>query len=297
LPWASAIKIVQPLRLQQHKPAAGLFDDALAGQRGQLAGHHLALGRYAVGQLALQRRWRDDALAIIAHARARQAQQLGAQALLGGQESIFAETLVEVADTAGQHFQHRQVNRRNGTAGIAEDGIRHGADPGLLECRHVGRAGLAVDGGHFAEILPGGHVIEDDLAAGRRAQQDPHPTIDHEQDFCGLVLVINDQLVLGNRAPDAMHRQPPDISIRQTSEQRYVSQFIHVRNDVPLRQDFQPQLSHPARGVPAMCSSTHQHPPATPMVMVNNKDGPAKARSNKYTRLVAEVQALHRSGD
>jgi hypothetical protein len=49
--------------------------------------------------------------------------------------------------------------------------------------------------------------------------------------------------------------------------------------------------------IPAMCSSAHPPPPPDPMVMVNNKDGPAKARSNKYTRLVAEVQALHRSGD
>lgn len=49
--------------------------------------------------------------------------------------------------------------------------------------------------------------------------------------------------------------------------------------------------------IPAMCSSAHLHHPPATMFIVNNKDGPAKARNNKNTRLVAEVHALYRSGD
>jgi hypothetical protein len=172
---------------KQHKAAAGLFDDALAGQRGQLAGDHLALGGYAVRQLALQwRRWETmrwpsfpmrgrDRRSSSAHRRC-----------LAVRKAYSLSRWLSVADTASQHFQHGQVDRRDGTAGIAEDGIRHGADPGLLERRDIGRAGLAVNGGHLAEILAGGHVVEDDLAAGCRAQQHSHPSVHHEQDFCAV---------------------------------------------------------------------------------------------------------------
>src|SRR3546814_5338370 len=82
----------------------------------------------------------------------------------------------------------------------------------------VGRAWRTVDGGVFAEALPGGDVAEGDLLARAGEEDHPHAAGDHEVDVGRGLLVADDLLVGLVVAPVNTLRQTLDLAQVELAE-------------------------------------------------------------------------------
>ena len=95
---------------------------------------------------------------------------------------MFGEPRVEFADAPGQKPQDPVTGGLRCKNNLAEHRGGHDAEFGVRQGRDVGGAFGPVDRGHLAEKLAGAAFAEDDLLAGRRADEDPHLAGDDEID-------------------------------------------------------------------------------------------------------------------
>ena len=179
------------------------LDDAVAGELPQHAGHGLARGADAAGDLGVGPHGAHHPVARRHHVELGEAHDLGIDPVHRAHRAEVHDTVVALPNDGGEPRRH--LNRDLGIVEQqgAEDLGRQRGQPAVLDRDHAGRARLAVEGGNLSEVAPLADVGEGDLAARGRVVDDADGAHDDEEDVAVLAVAVEHHRVVAIGVPAA----------------------------------------------------------------------------------------------
>ena len=176
-------------------PAFSL-DQANARKAVEFAGHCLTMGADAACDIGMRRRRIEARTVALARRERGQAEQFGLDAVVDGERAEFTAPLRQGPHVPHERSDDRLGHDRLGLQQFAEVLRRHGRDEATCPRLYACRAGLAVDGGVFAENVPGHQIAKTDRLAGKRVDRHADLAGGDEEDVVGSVEIVDDRFAL-----------------------------------------------------------------------------------------------------